>query len=284
MFTSCSPAWIKFAEHYYPDLLGNLSTCKSPQQMYGAIMKTFYAEKEGVAPEKMFVASVMPCTAKKFEITRDDQNASGYPDLDATITTRELAAMIKESGIVFEELPDGEFDPAFGVASGAGHLFGVTGGVTEAALRTVAETVTGKPLEKLDFHDVRGVEGIKEAEYNLDGTQVKVAVVSGLSNAKKLLDMINNGEKEYHLVEVMACPGGCVNGGGQPHQPGHLRNFTDLKAERAKALYGEDAGMTLRKSHENPVIKELYENYLEKPGSHKAHELLHTSYVKRGLD
>ena len=281
LFTSCSPSWIKFCEHYYPDMIENLSSCKSPQQMYGALMKTYYAEKEGIKPENMFVASVMPCTAKKFEITRDDQSASGYPDLDVSITTRELAAMIKGAGIVFEELPDDAFDPAFGVASGAAHLFGVTGGVTEASLRTVAEIVTGKTLEKLDFHDVRGVAGIKEAEYDLNGTIVKVAVVSGLENAKNLIDMIKSGEKEYHLVEVMACPGGCVNGGGQPYQPGYVRNFVDLREERAKALYGEDADMSLRKSHENPVVKEIYDSYLGKPGGHKSHELLHTSYVKR---
>jgi NADP-reducing hydrogenase subunit HndD len=281
IFTSCSPAWVKFCEHYYPDMLTHLSSCKSPQQMYGALMKTYYAEKEGIKPENIFVASVMPCTAKKFEIKRDNQNASGYPDVDVTITTRELAAMIKEAGIVFEDLPDGEFDPAFGVASGAGHIFGVTGGVMEAALRTVFEVATGKPLEKLDFHDVRGVAGIKEAEYELAGTKVKIAVASGLSNAKKLVDMIKNGEKEYHFVEIMACSGGCVNGGGQPHQPGYVRNFVDLRAKRAEALYSEDQSMTLRKSHENPVVKEVYASYLGKPGGDKAHKLLHTSYVAR---
>ena len=283
LFTSCSPAWVKFCEHYYPDMIAHLSSCKSPQQMYGALMKTYYAEKEGISPENIFVASVMPCTAKKFEIQRNNQSASGYPDVDVTITTRELAAMIKEAGIVFEELPDGKFDPAFGVASGAGHIFGATGGVMEAALRTIAETVMGKPLEKLDFHDVRGVAGIKEAEYDLAGTKVRVAVASGLANAKKLIDMIKKGEKEYHVVEVMACPGGCVNGGGQPHQPGYVHNFVDLQAERAGALYGEDKAMTLRKSHENPVVKEIYDSYLGKPGGHKAHELLHTTYVKREI-
>ena len=283
MFTSCSPGWVKFCEHYYPEMLGNMSSCKSPQQMYGALMKTYYAEKQGIDPKDMFVASVMPCTAKKFEINRDDQNAAGYPDLDNVITTRELASMIREAGIVFEELPDSEFDPAFGVASGAGHIFGATGGVMEAALRTVVEIVTGKDLEKLEFHDVRGIEGIKEAEYDVAGTIVKVAVVSGLANAKQLMDMIKSGEKEYHFVEIMACPGGCVNGGGQPHQPGYVRNFVDLRALRASGLYNADEAMTLRKSHENPVIKQLYEKFLGEPGGHKSHDLLHTTYVERSV-
>ena len=283
MITSCSPGWIKFCEHYYPDMIDNLSSCKSPQGMFGALVKTYYAEKQGIDPKDIYVVSVMPCTAKKFEITRDDMSASGYPDIDVSLTTRELASMIKRAGIMFETLPDGAFDPIFGIASGAGHIFGATGGVMEAALRTVAEIVTGKELPSVDFNEVRGVEAIKEAEYDLNGTKVRVAVTSGLANAKKLLDMVKSGEKDYHFIEVMACPGGCVNGGGQPHQPGYVRNFTDLRTERAKALYSEDAAMTLRKSHENPVVKEIYDTYLEKPGSHKAHEILHTTYVKRKL-
>ena len=281
LITSCSPGWIKFCEHYHPDMIENLSSCKSPQQMFGALVKTYYAEKNGLDPKDIFVVSIMPCTAKKFECGREDQSAAGVPDIDVSLTTRELAAMIKEAGIVFDQLPDEAFDPALGIASGAGHIFGATGGVMEAALRTVAEIVTGKPLESVDFHAVRGVEAIKEAEYDLAGTKVRVAVTSGLENANKLMEMIKSGEKDYHFVEVMACPGGCVNGGGQPHQPGYVRNFVDLRAERAKALYSEDKGMELRKSHENPAVKELYETYLEKPGSHKAHELLHTTYVKR---
>ncbi len=281
LFTSCSPGWVKFLEEYYPEFIPNVSSCKSPQQMYGALMKTYYAEKENIDPKDLFVVSVMPCTAKKFEIGRNDQSASGYPDLDVSLTTREIAEMIKRAGIDFNSLPDEEFDPAFGVASGAGHIFGATGGVMEAALRTVVEVVTGKPLEKVEFHEVRGVEAIKEAEYDVAGKKVRVAVTSGLENAHKLLDMIKSGEKTYDFVEVMCCPGGCVNGGGQPHQPGYVRNFTDLRAERAKALYSEDAAMTLRKSHENPVVKEIYSSYLEKPGSHKAHEILHTQYVAR---
>lgn len=283
LLTSCSPGWIKFCEEYYPDMIPNISSCKSPQGMYGAMMKTYYAEKNGIDPKDLFVVSVMPCTAKKFEIGRDDMSAAGegIPDIDVSLTTRELAAMIKRAGIRFRDLPDEAFDPAFGIASGAGHIFGVTGGVMEAALRTVAEIVTGKPLENVEFHEVRGLKDIREAEYDLAGTKVRVAVTSGLENAKKLLDMVKSGEKQYHFIEVMACPGGCVNGGGQPHQSGDVRNFTDLRAERAKALYSEDAGMSLRKSHENPVVRELYETYLEKPGSHKAHEILHTSYVAR---
>ncbi|MEG1848987.1 MAG: NADH-dependent [FeFe] hydrogenase, group A6 [Oscillospiraceae bacterium] len=283
LITSCSPGWIKFCEHYYPEMIENLSSCKSPQQMYGALMKTYYAEKEGLDPKDIFVVSIMPCTAKKFEIGREDQSASGYADIDVSLTTRELANMIKRAGLLFNELPDEVCDPVFGVASGAGHIFGATGGVMEAALRTVAEIVTGKPCEPLEFHDVRGVEAIKEAEYDLAGTKVRVAVTSGLANAAKLLDRIRSGEADYHFVEVMACPGGCVNGGGQPHQSGYVRNFTDLRAERAKALYSEDAAMTLRKSHENPVVKEIYDTYLEAPGSHKAHHILHTTYVKRSI-
>ncbi len=283
LITSCSPGWIKFCEHYYPDMTENLSSCKSPQQMFGALVKTYYAEKEGIDPKDICVVSIMPCTAKKFEIGRDDMDAAGVPDVDVSLTTRELAAMIKRANIAFETLEDEAFDPAMGMASGAAHIFGATGGVMEAALRTVAEIVTGKPLADVNFTAVRGVEDIKEAEYDLNGTKVRVAVTSGLENASKLLEMVRSGEKDYHFIEVMACPGGCVNGGGQPHQPGYVRNFVDLRAERAKALYGEDSGMQLRKSHENPVVKELYDTYLEKPGSHKAHEILHTTYVKRKI-
>ena len=281
LITSCSPGWIKFCEHYYPDMIENLSSCKSPQQMFGALTKTYYAEKEGIDPKDIFVVSIMPCTAKKFECTRDDEDAAGVPDVDISLTTRELGNMIKRAGIMFTDLKDEEFDPIMGVGSGAGHIFGATGGVMEAALRTVAEIVTGKPLDNVEFTAVRGVESCKEAEYDLNGTKVRVAVTSGLENAHKLLEMVRAGEADYHFIEIMACPGGCVNGGGQPHQPGYVRNFTDLRAERAKALYSEDRGMALRKSHENPFVKELYDNYLEKPGSHKAHEILHTTYVKR---
>ena len=281
LITSCSPGWVKFCEYYFPDMIENLSSCKSPQQMFGALVKTYYAEKMGIDPKDLFVVSIMPCTAKKFECTRDNEDAAGVPDVDISLTTRELANMIKRSGIRFTELPDEDFDPMLGVASGAGHIFGATGGVMEAALRTVAEIVTGKPLDSVDFTAVRGVEGCKEAEYDLAGTKVRVAVTSGTENAFQLLEMVRKGEADYHFIEVMACPGGCVNGGGQPHQPGEVRNFHDLRAERAAGLYGQDKDMKLRKSHENPFVKELYDTYLEKPGSHKAHHILHTTYVKR---
>ena len=281
MITSCSPGWVKFCEYYFPDMVENLSSCKSPQQMFGALVKTYYAEKMGIDPKDLYVVSIMPCTAKKFECTRDNEAAAGVPDIDVSLTTRELANMIKRSGIRFTDLPDEEFDPMLGVASGAGHIFGATGGVMEAALRTVAEIVTGKALDSVDFTAVRGVEGCKEAEYDLAGTKVRVAVTSGTENAFQLLEMVRKGEADYHFIEVMACPGGCVNGGGQPHQPGEVRNFVDLRAERAKGLYGQDKEMKLRKSHENPFIKELYDTYLEKPGSHKSHHILHTTYVKR---
>lgn len=283
LITSCSPGWIRYCEYFYPEFIKNVSSCKSPQQMFGAMMKTYYAEKLGIAPKDIFAVSIMPCTAKKLELSRDGESAAGkdIPDIDVSLTSRELGRMITRAGIIFKDLPDEDFDPIFGIASGAAHIFGATGGVMEAALRTVAEIVTGKPLESLDFHEVRGVQGIKEAEYDLNGTKVRVAAASGLANAKALLDSIKNGEKQYEFVEIMACPGGCVNGGGQPIQPSSVSNFTDLRTERAKALYSEDAAMTLRKSHENPVIKEIYDTYLEKPGSHKAHELLHTHYGER---
>ncbi|MBQ4422676.1 MAG: iron hydrogenase small subunit, partial [Clostridia bacterium] len=283
MITSCSPGWIKFCEHYYPDMTENLSSCKSPQQMFGALVKTFYADKEGIDPKDLYVVSVMPCTAKKFEVQRPELGRDGRPDVDVSLTTRELARMIRRAGIKFAELPEEVCDPMLGVASGAGHIFGATGGVMEAALRTAYEVVTGKTLEKVEFHDVRGTAAIKEAEYDLNGVKVRVAVTSGLENASKLLDMIKNGEKQYEFVEVMACPGGCVNGGGQPIQPGSVRNFVDLRAKRAAGLYGEDDNMPLRKSHENPEVQALYRDYLGEPNGHKAHELLHTHYTERGL-
>ena len=285
LLTSCSPGWVKFCEHYFPDMVDNLSSCKSPQQMFGAVIKTYYAEKMGLDPKNIVVVSVMPCTAKKFEAGRDDQAAAGVPDVDIALTTRELARMIDRAGIMFTELPDSEFDAPLGTATGAGVIFGATGGVMEAALRTAVETLTDTKLDDttVEFHDVRGTEGIKEASYQVGDLNVKVAVASGLANAKKLLTDIKEGRAEYHFVEIMACPGGCVNGGGQPIQPASVRNFTDLKALRAAALYEEDRNLPYRKSHDNPVIKEVYDNYFGKPGSHKAHEVLHTTYVKRGL-
>lgn len=285
LITSCSPGWVKFCEHYYEDFIDNLSSCKSPQQMFGAIAKTYYAEKNNIDPKDIFVVSVMPCTAKKFEQGRDNQAAAGLPDIDAVITTRELARMIKKCGIMFTDLADEKYDMPLGMSTGAGVIFGATGGVMEAALRTAVETLTDTKLEgaALDFTDVRGTEGIKEASYKVGDLDVKVAVVSGLANARKLLDDIRAGKANYHFIEVMACPGGCVNGGGQPIQPASVRNNVDIRALRAAVLYDEDKNLPLRKSHENPVIKELYDTYLEKPGSHKAHKILHTTYTARGL-
>ena len=281
LITSCSPGWIKFCEHYYPDMTENLSSCKSPQQMFGAVAKSYYAEKMGIDPKDMVVVSVMPCTAKKFEIGRDDQAANGVPDVDIALTTRELGRMIQRAGINFQALPDEEFDMPLGLSTGAGVIFGATGGVMEAALRTAYETLTHEELKNLDFTDVRGVEGIKEATYTIAGNVIKVAVASGTANAKKLLDMVKNGEKQYDFIEIMACPGGCVNGGGQPIQPAYVRNFTDVRAARAAGLYADDKALPVRKSHENPDIKRIYEEFFGKPNSHLAHEILHTAYTVR---
>ncbi len=281
MITSCSPGWVKFCETYYPDFLDNLSTCKSPQGMFGALVKTYYAQKAGIDPKDIVVVSIMPCTAKKFEVSRPELSDSGFADVDISITTRELARMIRRAGINFTSLKDEVCDPFLGIASGAGHIFGATGGVMEAALRTVVEVVTGKEAPSVDFMEVRGTKDIKEAEYDVAGIKVKVAVTSGLTNAAKLLDMVRSGEKDYTFIEVMCCPGGCVNGGGQPHVDGYTRSFEDVRGIRASALYNEDAGMALRKSHENPEVKALYEEFLGEPNSHKAHELLHTHYTAR---
>ena len=281
MMTSCSPAWIKYVEHNYPDLIGNLSTCKSPQQMFGAVCKTYYAEKLGVDPKDLVVVSVMPCTAKKFEKGRADQSAAGVSDIDYAITTRELAKMIKLEGIIFDELEDGEFDAPLGISTGAGLIFGATGGVMEAALRTVADILEKKDLKKIDYTAVRGTEGIKEATVKIAGKTVKVVVASGLANAKVLMDKVRSGEADYQFIEIMSCPGGCVNGGGQPIKTGYVRNNYDVRAIRAKSIYDADKGMKYRKSHDNPAIKELYETYLGEPNGHKAHKILHTSYVKR---
>lgn len=284
LITSCSPGWIKYCEHYFPDMTENLSSCKSPQQMFGAIAKSYYAEKMGIPKEKMVVVSIMPCTAKKFEIGRDDENGAGVPDVDIALTTRELARMIDRAGIKFETLPDEEFDMPLGLGTGAAVIFGATGGVMEAALRTAVEKLTGEELAALDFTDVRGMEGIKEASYNVAGMEVKVAIASGLSNARELLNKVKSGEADYHFIEIMGCPGGCINGGGQPQQPGYVRNTVDIRAKRAEVLYNIDKNNPIRKSHENPAVIELYNTYLEKPGSHKAHELLHTTYVRRTIN
>lgn len=281
MFTSCSPGWIRYVEYYYPELIPNLSSCKSPMQMFGATVKTYYAQKGGIDPKNIYVVGVMPCTAKKFERTRDDQSASGYPDIDAVLTTRELAKMIRTAGILYNELPDGTFDNPLGEFTGAGVIFGATGGVMEAALRTAAETITGKSLDAVDYKAVRGMQGIKEAEYDLNGLKVKVAVASGLTNAKALCEKIRKGECDYTFVEVMCCPGGCINGGGQPIQSAYTRRTVDIKGKRAKALYDEDKKSDIRKSHENPAVNSLYKEFFGAPGSHKAHEILHTKYVNR---
>ncbi len=284
MITSCSPGWIKFCEHYYPDQLDHVSSCKSPQQMFGGILKTYYAEKMGWDPKDIVSVSVMPCTAKKFEIGRPDQSAAGVPDLDYTMTTRELARLIERCGIDFKNLPDEAFDDPMGESTGAAVIFGATGGVMEAALRTAVWKLTGETNDSpLEFKEVRGVEGIKEATYEVAGMKVKVAVASGLSNARIIMDKIRAGEADYTFVEIMACPGGCVNGGGQPQVPASVRNFTDIRAERAKALYNYDENMPRRKSHENESVKKLYAEYFGEPNSHRAHEVLHTKYVQRKI-
>ena len=284
MMTSCSPGWIKYCEHYYPDQLAHLSSCKSPQQMFGAVTKTYYAEKMGIAPEDIVCVSVMPCTAKKFEIQRDDQYAAGVPDVDISITTRELARLIRRVGIDFRSLPDEGFDDPLGESTGAGVIFGASGGVMEAALRTAVEKLTGEELEKVEFTEVRGTQGIKEAVYHVAGMDVKVAAASGLANAKIIMDKVRAGEADYHFIEIMCCPGGCVNGGGQPQVHADVRNFQDVKAIRARALYDNDAAKTIRKSHENPSVQKLYREYFGKPGSEKAHHILHTTYVKRTIN
>ena len=281
MITSCSPGWVKFCETYYPDFIPNLSTCKSPQQMEGATIKTYYAQKNGIDPKDIVCVSVMPCTAKKFEVGRDNQSAAGVPDVDIALTTRELARMIERAGINFNLLPDEPFDSILGDSTGAAVIFGSSGGVMEAALRTAADWLEGKDLPSVDYHEVRGMADVKEATYHVGGMDVNVAVTSGLSNVAKLLDAVRAGEKNYHFIEVMCCPGGCINGGGQPIQPASVRNFVDVKGLRSKAIYEADKAMPIRKSHQNPSIQKVYDEFYGKPGSHKAHECLHTSYVKR---
>ena len=280
LFTSCSPGWIRFMEQDFPEFIPNVSTCRSPQQMFGAMVKSYYAEKEGIDPKDIVVVCIMPCTAKKYECKREEQRLpNGCMPVDISITTRELGRMIEKAGIMFNSLKDEECDPLLGMASGAGVIFGATGGVMEAALRTVVAKVTGSEMGPLEFHEVRGTKEIKEAEYALPGKTVRVCVASGVSNIKKVLKGIQSGKLNYDFVEFMCCPGGCVNGGGQPYQPADVRGHVDLKALRAKALYRQDEQSTYRKSHENPMIKELYDTYLGEPGSHKAHELLHTTYA-----
>ena len=283
MITSCSPGWIKYCEHYFPEMTENLSTCKSPQQMFGAIMKTYYAQKHGIDPKDIVFVSAIPCTAKKFEVGRPDQSAAGVPDVDIAITTREVGRMISQAGINFKALKDEKFDAPFANGSGAGVIFGATGGVMEAALRYAAEVILGKKLEKVEFNEVRGVEGVKFAAYKLGDMDVKVAVASGTKNAKELLNKVKSGEVDVQFIEIMACPGGCVNGGGQPYQPASVRNNIDLRAVRASILYNADAAKDLRKSQDSSDVKKIYDEFLGAPNSHKAHEVLHTSYIKRGL-
>ena len=282
MITSCSPGWVKFCEFYYPDMISHLSSCKSPQQMAGAVIKTYYAEKTGIDPKDIVYVSVMPCTAKKFEIGREDQSAAGVPDVDIAITTRELSRMIMRAGLNFTALPDEEFDSPLGDDTGAAVIFGATGGVMEAALRTANDWLTGKDNTEVDFTAVRGTMGLKQATVNINGSDIKVAVASSASAAKVVMDRMKAGNPDgWTFVEIMGCPGGCVNGGGQPIQPQSVRDTVDLKAVRAKALYDQDAAMTIRKSHESPVIKKLYSEWYDGFGGHKAHHDLHTSYVAR---
>lgn len=281
LITSCSPGWVRFAESSYPDLLNHLSSAKSPHQMFGALLKSYYAENEGIDPSKIFVVSVMPCVAKKAESKREELNVNGIRDVDAVLTTREAARMMREAGIDLSKLENETFDNPMGEASGAGVIFGTTGGVMEAALRTVSEILTGEELEKIEFEEIRGERGIKEATIKIGDMDVKVAVAHGLGNATKIMDSIKDGKSSYHFIEIMACPGGCVVGGGQPIHDAKTRASEDIRALRAKGLYEADKNLSIRKSHENPIIKKIYDEYLEKPGSHKAHELLHTHYYER---
>lgn len=281
MITSCSPGWVKYCEHYFPEFIDNMSSCKSPMSMMSAVAKTYYAEKMGWKPEDIVMVAIMPCSAKKFEASRPELGRDGMLDTDYVLTTNELAMMIKQAGIDFVTLPDGDFDHPLGESTGAGVIFGATGGVMEAALRTVYEVVTKKSLEDLDITAVRGLDGVKEAEIDLDGTIVKAAVAHGTGNAKKLLEKIKNGEAEYHFIEIMGCPGGCVTGGGQPQVPAHIRAKVNPSEVRANAIYQVDKDLPKRKSHENESVNKLYDEFLGKPNSHKAHELLHTTYQQR---
>ena len=282
MITSCSPGWIKFCEHNFPEMIDNLSSCKSPHEMYGAVIKSYYAEKMGIDPKNIYVVSIMPCTAKKYEAQREELSVNGLLDVDKVLTTRELAKMIKQAGIRFTQLPDEKFDDPFGEdATGAGVIFGATGGVMEAAIRTVADILDGTSHSEVEYDAVRGLEGIKIASVQAGGKTIRAAVAHGLGNARELLNKVKSGEVEVDFIEIMACPGGCVNGGGQPIVSAKDRMDKDIRAERAKALYQEDKNLPLRKSHDNPYIKKIYEEYLGEPGSHKAHDLLHTHYIAR---
>ena len=265
----------------YHDLLDNLSSCKSPQQMMGAVVKSVYAQEAGIDPKDIYSVSVMPCTAKKYEIQRPEMNSCGYQDIDAVLTTRELGKMIKQAGIEFNRLPDEDFDQIYGDSTGAAVICGATGGVMEAALRTVADILSGQDLQTIEYNDVRGIEGVKEATVNVAGMDIKVAVAHGTANARKLMEKVRKGDSGYHFIEVMACPGGCVNGGGQPIVPANVKMLKDVRTLRAKAIYDEDEAKVIRKSHQNPSIQRVYKEFFGEPGSHKAHELLHTHYTAR---
>lgn len=281
MITSCSPGWVKYIEMNYPELLPHLSSCKSPHEMFGAIIKTYYAKKENIDPKKIYVVSVMPCIAKKFERQREEMKEEELFDVDNVITTRELARMIKQANIEFNKLEDSKFDNPMGEATGAGAIFGVTGGVMEAALRTAQDTLMGKDLPKIDFEEVRGTQNIKRANIEINGKEIKVVAASGLANAKTILEEIKRGKADYQFVEIMACPGGCIMGGGQPIKSSKIQAEVDVKKLRAQALYSIDEKSVIRKSHENPVMKKIYKEFLGKPGSELAEELLHTAYEKR---
>jgi len=276
LLTSCSPGWINFIEHFYPELLPHVSSCKSPQQMFGALAKTYYAEKIGADPKNIYVVSVMPCTAKKYESDRAEMNSSGFRDVDAVLTTREAATMMKQIGINLQDLPEEEYDAPLGISTGAAVIFGATGGVMEAALRTVYEVLTGKTLEDIEIKAVRGLDGVKEAEIEIAGLNVRAAVANGLANARELMKKIVAGEAHYHFIEIMACPGGCIGGGGQP-----VPTSAEIRKKRAAAIYRADQAKTIRKSHENPAVQQLYKEFLGEPNSHKAHELLHTHYTAK---
>ena len=280
LITSCSPGWIKFCEHNFPDMLDNLSSCKSPHEMFGAILKTYYAEKNNIDPADIVVVSIMPCTAKKFEAARPELQTNGLPDVDVVLTTRELSKMIYDIGIEFPELGDSDFDSPFGNASGAGVIFGSTGGVMEAALRTVSDILTDRSADNIEYEEVRGLEDIKVASMQIGDLKLRAAVAHGLGNARKLMEAIRAGE-EFHFVEIMACPGGCVNGGGQPLQRSDFRNWTDYRILRTKGLYREDRSSYIRKSHNNPSVKKIYKEFLGAAGGSKAHKLLHTHYTAR---
>ena len=282
LITSCSPGWIRYMEQHAPEMIRNVSSCRSPQQMFGALVKTYYAEQTGIDPDDIFVVSIMPCTAKKYEVRREEQRLpNGCMPVDVSLTTRELGRMITQAGMLFDHLPEGQFDEMLGISTGAATIFGATGGVMEAALRTVVEQLTGDGMAPLEYREVRGMAGVKEASYQLPGRTVRVCVASGLHNVKLVLDGIKDGSLQYDFVEFMACPGGCINGGGQPIQHADVRNFTDIKGLRAAALYQQDEDMEYRRSHNNPVVQTVYHNYLGEPGSPLAHSLLHCSYIKQ---